>query len=110
MVTPDSVIRQRIFDKLHVGIEHMLKLYLYSDYNPNDVNGWKQSVWSSFYSVQKSSTGKHKNKYPSKAKLILWSWIAIGDTIEDKYDVWVKRLVDKEENFGTSNFVVDRSF
>jgi len=84
MAKTNREIAQGIFNQINVGIEHLLKLYLYSDIRPEDVHGWKLSVWNSLSSVPKSKT--YKNKYPTANDIYKWTWECYGDCLEDQYD------------------------
>lgn len=60
-------------------LEHLIKLYYWSDSDPDNMNTWKKSVYSNCCRVPRCTSN---NRYPDSKKIYKAIWNAWGDTFD----------------------------
>lgn len=83
-----SQIRQDIVNVEGKIIEHLLKCFLYKD-STNNLNHWKQEIFSFLYEVPKL---KNTKKFPSYKLLYSFTIERIYDTLLDRIEPRIKNL------------------
>lgn len=66
-------------DKTRQVLEHLVKLYYWSNIDSEDVNGWKVSVFSNCSKIYRLNS---TNQYPPSKKIRKAIWDAWGDTFD----------------------------
>ena len=74
MSHPLARIQDRLADRSWAVYEHLMKLYVYSHIRPDDINGWKQSVFAAIPYVPKVKRAKGKDTQPTPAEILDAVW------------------------------------